>query len=133
MKIPRSILIEIDCEKKIDLIDNRYKKIDNRKIDFYVINYFYNFFLFLTGECNFTPYKKNGTGGCQLVPRLNGKKKASNRSGSKLNFVQKSPRTHMIDMVVIQYRNCKLHSFRAQCCQKYALFQKKHQMKVVQN
>ncbi len=29
------------------------------------------------------------------------RKKASNRSCSKLNFVQKSPRTRMIDMVVI--------------------------------
>ncbi len=30
-------------------------------------------------------------------------KKASNRSYSKLNFVQKSPWTHMIDMVIILY------------------------------
>ncbi len=32
------------------------KKIDNQKIDFYFINYF--IFLFFTGGCNFTPYKK---------------------------------------------------------------------------
>ncbi len=77
------------------------KKIDNRKIDFYVINYFYNFFLFFTGGCNFTLYKKNGTGGGQPVPTLNDKKKASNRSCLELHFVQKSPWMHSTDMVVI--------------------------------
>ncbi len=35
------------------------KKIDNRKIDFYFINYFYKYFFFVfTGGCNLTPYKK---------------------------------------------------------------------------
>ncbi len=61
------------------------------------------FFWFLTVGRNFTPYKKNGTGGYQPVPTLNGKKKASNRSCSKLNFVQKSLRTCMIGMVAILY------------------------------
>ncbi len=33
--------------------------------------------------------------GCQLVPTLNGQKKASNKNCSTLNFVQKSPQTCM--------------------------------------
>ncbi len=41
------------------------------------------------------PYKKNGIGGCQLVPTLNGNKKGSNKNYSKLNFVQKSPQVRM--------------------------------------
>ncbi len=73
-------------------------------------------------------------------------KKASSESCSKLNSVWKSIRALMsylpreqsyrsqkIDMVVIWYLNCKLHSFRAPCCQNYTLFQEKLQMKVVQN
>ncbi len=75
------------------------KKIDNRKIDFYVINYFYKcFFLFFTGECNFTPYKKHGTGGCQPVPTMNGKKKSFKQKLFKIKFcTEKSANANTYD------------------------------------
>ncbi len=37
------------------------------------------------------------------------------------------------DWNIMFYWNCVLHSFRAENCQKYALFQRKLQLKVVQN
>ncbi len=121
---------------------------------------------------------KTGTGGCLLVPTLNGKnahmdvvtlgkylrfvtlntlnaaknthyiKKSFNESYSRLNFVQKIPLTHMsmfprewskrpqkTDTIEILYciETANYIQFKAQCCQKYALHQKKFQMKVVQN
>ncbi len=73
-------------------------------------------------------------------------KKVSNESCSKLNFVQKSSRAHIsistwsgaraLERLIwlLYYMVLKLQitfTFRAKCCHKYALFQKKLQIKVV--
>ncbi len=73
--------------------------------------------------------------------------RTSNESCSELNFVQ-AVREHVCippptaglwpskdwnSWNIILYWNWKSHSFRAERCQKYALFQRKLQMKAVQN
>ncbi len=72
-------------------------------------------------------------------------KKASSKSCSELNFVQRSPRDHMstpwsnrtwkIDLLEILYfiERANYIYFRAQCCWKYASHPKKFQIKVVRN
>ncbi len=60
-----------------------------------ILSIFIYIYFFVFYWCNFTPCKKNGTGCCELICTLNGKKKASNKSYSKLNFIQKSPRAHL--------------------------------------
>ncbi len=83
-----------------------------------------------------------------MLPKIhNISKKASNESFSKLNFVQEVWERYVLPPPpaelwllkdwygwnIILYWNCKLHSFRAERYQKYTLFERKLQMKVVEN